>query len=155
MGLGLDPTVDYCLEVSDKFLQLCSDKPGTVAGAHELMDYLRGRGYRIHLCINGFHEVQYKKLRASGLLGYFHTVILSEDAGANKHSPRFFEYAFRQSAALPATTLMIGDNFTTDILGAMQAGLDTLYFCRWPEVQIPQPPTYEVSSLPEIMQILG
>ena len=103
---------------------------------------------------NGFHEVQYKKLTASGMKDYFTTVILSEDAGANKPSPQFFDYAFRISGANPATTLMIGDNFDTDIMGAKQAGLDVLYFNRFPAYPAPQPVNYEVSSLRDIIKLL-
>ena len=154
LGHGLNVTEQYCLEASDRFLDFCSDKPGVVEGAHELMDYLRGRGYRIHLCSNGFHEVQYKKLRACGLHDYFDTIILSEDAGANKPSPQFFDYAFRQSKAPKQATIMLGDNYNTDILGAQQAGLDTLYFNRYPDYPAPNPVTYEVTSLREVMDIL-
>ena len=153
-GQGLDVTEQYCLEVSDRFLDLCSSKPGVVEGAHELMDYLRQRGYRMHMCSNGFHEVQYKKLRACGLSDYFSTIILSEDAGAQKPSPLFFDYALRKSGAQKATTLMIGDNYNTDILGAKTAGLDTLYFNRYPDYPAPNPVTFEVTALGEIMNIL-
>ncbi|MBR2155131.1 MAG: YjjG family noncanonical pyrimidine nucleotidase [Bacteroidaceae bacterium] len=154
-GKGLDhPSVEYCLQVGDKFLELCADKPGVVEGAHQLMDHLRSKGYRMHMCSNGFHEVQYRKLRASQLLDYFDTIILSEDAGANKPSPVFFDYAFRQSAAIPATTLMIGDNFSTDIQGALWRGIDTIYFNRHPDIPAPLPVTFEVHSLAEIMQLL-
>ena len=154
VGRGLDVTVDLCLRISDLFLDFCSTKPGVVDGAHELMSYLKEKGYRMHMTSNGFHEVQYKKLTASGMKDYFTTVILSEDAGANKPSPQFFDYAFRISGANPATTLMIGDNFDTDIMGAKQAGLDVLYFNRFPAYPAPQPVNYEVSSLRDIIKLL-
>lgn len=153
-GQGLEPSIDYCLEASDLFLDFCSSKPGLVAGARELMDYLKERGYRMHMCSNGFHEVQYKKLRACGLHDFFDTIILSEDAGANKPSKQFFDYAFRQTGAQRETTLMIGDNFQTDILGAKHAGLDTAYFNRYPDYPAPEPVTYEVTRLSQLMDVL-
>ena len=108
----------------------------------------------MHMCSNGFHEVQYKKLHSCGLFDYFTTIILSEDAGANKPSQQFFDYAFKQSGAKPESTLMIGDNFNTDILGAQQAELDTIYFNRFPDYPAPQPITHEVHHLKDIMSIL-
>lgn len=145
---------DYCLELSDRFLDICSSKPGLVPGARELMNYLKGRGYRMHMCSNGFHEVQYKKLHACGLTDYFDHVILSEDAGFNKPAPEFFDYAIKMSGAEKATTLMIGDNFNTDILGAKRYGLATAFFNRFPEYPAPEPIDYEVTSLKQLMTIL-
>ena len=153
-GKGLDPTEEYCLKASDLFLDYCSSKPGLVEGAHELVDYLKNKGYRMHICSNGFHEVQYKKLRACGLFDYFDTIILSEDAGANKPSKQFFDYALQKSGAVKAKTLMIGDNFNTDILGAKQAGFDTAYFNRFPDYPAPEPVTFEVTNLSQLMDIL-
>ena len=142
-----------CLTINDRFLDYCSSKPGVIDGAHELMDYLKGKGYRMHMCSNGFHEVQYKKLDACGLRDHFDTIILSEDAGANKPSKAFFDYAFQRSGASPATTLMIGDNLRTDIVGAKEAGLDTILFNRW-DVEPEGIPTFTVSSLLQIKDIL-
>ena len=153
-GQGLDVTEPFCLEMSDKFLEFCSSKPGVVEGAHELMDYLKGRGYRMHMTSNGFHEVQYKKLMACGLKDYFDTVILSEDAGANKPSQQFFDFAFKLSGAKAENTLMIGDNFDTDIMGAKRAGMDVLFFNRFPDFPAPQPIDYEVTALRDIMKLL-
>ena len=153
-GQGLDPTEAYCLKASDLFLDYCSTKPGLVEGARELVDYLKEKGYRMHICSNGFHEVQYKKLQSCGLYGMFDTIILSEDARANKPSEQFFDYAFEVSKAPKASTLMIGDNFNTDILGAKQAGLDTAFFNRFPDYPAPEPVTFEVTSLHQLMEIL-
>ncbi len=152
-GSRLCPTDEECLHISDVFLDYCSCKPGVIEGAHELMDYLKSGGYRIHMCSNGFHEVQYRKLAACGLKDYFDTVILSEDAGANKPSTRYFDYAIATTGATPRRTIMIGDNPSTDIGGAQAYGLDTIYFNPHNK-PIAVCPTHTVSRLSEIQKIL-
>ena len=155
-GQGLEPTEALCLQLNDCFLDLCSSKPGVVEGAHQLMDYLHQRGYRMHMTSNGFHEVQYKKLAACGLGSYFSTIILSEDAGANKPSPQYFDYAIRVSGASRESTLMIGDNLQTDIMGALSSGIDALLFNRW-HIDLPDRPpfpTFVANSLSDIHNIL-
>lgn len=152
---GLSADSDYCREVSDRFLEFCSRKPRVIDGAHELMRHLKAKGYRTHICSNGFHEVQYKKLAASNMTQYFDTVILSEDAGAPKPSPVFFDYALRTTGAKRKTTIMIGDNYVTDIEGAMNSGLYTILFRRWEKDFVPpRQVTHVVNTLAEIMEIL-
>ena len=156
VGQGLEVTEPLCLEMSDKFLDFCSSKPGVIEGARELMDYLKQKGYRMHMCSNGFHEVQYKKLAACGFRDYFDTIILSEDAGVNKPSPLYFNYAFKVSGADRETTLMIGDNLQTDIQGALSAGIEALLFNRW-QVSVGESavkPTFVVDKLLDIKKLL-
>ncbi len=153
-GKGLNPSKEFCLEVSDKFLQFCSNKSGLVDGALELIKYLKQKNYKLHICSNGFHEVQYKKLNACGLINYFDTIILSEDAGVNKPDVRFFEFALQKSSAKKETTLMIGDNFSTDILGAINSGISTMFFNRKNNFIAPQKVDYQITSLKEAMEIL-
>ena len=156
VGKGIEITKELCLEISDRFLDFCASKPGVISGAHEMMDYLKQSGYRMHMCSNGFHEVQYKKLDACGLRDYFDTIILSEDAGVNKPSKAYFDYALKVSGASRETTLMIGDNLQSDILGALHAGLDAMLFNRWqvPSEEFPQNLTFVVSTLNDIKTIL-
>ena len=155
IGMGERVTKEFCLEVSDWFLECCADKPGVIEGAYELLDYLKSKGYRMHFTSNGFDEVQYRKLRASRTLEYFDTIILSEDAGANKPSKAYFDYAFKVSGAKKETTLMIGDNFVTDIMGAKEAGLDVMFFNQHPEsFQATAPVNFEVNKLTDIIKYL-
>ena len=154
-GDNCDTSTHYCLKMSDTFLELCSTKPGVVDGAHELLDHLRTRGYRLHICSNGFAEVQHRKIEAAGMRHHFDTVVLSDEAGANKPSAQFFDFAFAQTKADRAHTLMIGDNFSTDIVGAMNVGIDTAFFNRHPEsFTAPTAPTREVHALDELREWL-
>ena len=51
---------------------------------------------------------------------------------------------------------MIGDNLQSDILGALNAGLDAMLFNRWqiPSEEFPQNLTFAVETLSEIKAIL-
>ncbi len=149
-------TPRWCVEASDRYGDIISREPGTVPGAKELLEYLTGKGYRLHICSNGFHEVQSRKLRSAGLDSYFTTVILSEDAGANKPCTQFFDYALATTGARRESTIMIGDHYDTDIAGAINAGLDTIFFNRWsvdPRT-LDRQPSHIVNSLKEIEKIL-
>ncbi len=162
LGNGANLSDEFCLQLGDVFLEFNCTKTGVVEGAHDLLDYLKSRGYRLHICSNGFTEVQYRKLDMVGMSDYFDTIVLSEQAGVNKPSPKFFDFAFSQSKAVPTSTIMIGDNLNTDIQGAMGVGLDTVYFNRYHQPlpcsssaspTVPRP-TFTVYALDEVKQIL-
>lgn len=130
-------------------------EPRPVEGALELLAYLKERSYRLHLCSNGTREGRLRKLRAIGIEEYFLTIVTSQDAEADKPAPWFFEYALMQAEAKAERTLMIGDNYDTDIVGAAAVGIDTLLFNRWERDWMPPGPvTYRVNELKEIMKII-
>lgn len=153
--LGIEnPSLELCKAFSDAFLARCATMPGEIEGAIDLLQYLKGKGYKLHICSNGFHEVQFGKLRASNMLEYFDNIILSEDVGINKPSPKFFEYAFQIANTTPSQSIMIGDSIATDIMGAINAGMDSIYFKRNNSNSYEVIPTYTVTSLDQIKNIL-
>ncbi len=67
----------------------------------------------------------------------------------------FFDYAMKMSSASVDSTIMIGDNFNTDIMGAKNYGIDTLFFNAHPDdFTAPEPVTFEVNRLLDIKNVL-
>ena len=122
-------------------------------GALELLDYLAPK-YEMYILSNGFMELQSQKMATTGLTKYFKRVILSEEIGVNKPHPAFFEYAFAVSGAQKDSTLMIGDAFDSDIVGAANVGIDQMFLNRKGEKNLPFRPTFEVTALDEIRNYL-
>ena len=116
--------------LSTDFLVIMSTKTKLVPYAQEVLDELRAHAYHLSIVSNGFRNVQYDKLRNSGLLHYFDTIVLSEEVGFMKPDPRFFEHALEKSAANASQVLLVGDNYEVDVLGARQYGIDALHFNR-------------------------
>lgn len=122
-------------------------------GAIELLEYLSPK-YEMFILSNGFVELQSKKMATTGLTKYFKRVILSEEIGVNKPAPELFEYALRVAGADRNSTLMIGDAFESDILGAANAGLDQMFLNRRGEKNLSFRPTFEITELCEIRKYL-
>lgn len=155
LALAFEASEEYCQRMSDRFLELCVSKPGVIAGAHEMLAYLKACGCRLHIASNGFREIQYRKMEAAGLAQYFDSVILSEDAGANKPSEVFFDYALKQTGASRETSLMIGDNYDNDVVGALDYGMDAMLFNRWDTSFVPpRKVTYLVNALSEVQSLI-
>jgi len=98
-------------------------------GTFEILEHLKPK-YKMHIITNGFNEVQFKKIENSGLTTYFDKIITSESVGVKKPNPIIFQYALEQAKATSSESIMIGDNWEADIMGAKNAGLDVI-FCNF------------------------
>lgn len=140
--------------VGDDFLETTIKQTGLVAYARELMDYLHTNGYQLIVLSNGFREVQYRKINASGLACYIDHIVLSEEIGAQKPAPQIFDFAMQLAKAPKEQVIMIGDNVETDIKGAYDFGLDSILFDPKQEQKDNFYATYRVAGLKEIEKIL-
>ena len=149
---GIDDA-EYAKRLSDDFLERTTFMTKLIDGTIDLLEYLKPK-YTMHILSNGFREVQYKKIENSKLTQYFDKIILSDDVGINKPHIDFFNYALQSTNTNPFETLMIGDSWDADILGAYNSNIDQL----WYNPQELQPneftPTYCVKTLEEIKEIL-
>lgn len=136
-------------EMSGEYLQILPFKTKLFPYTIEIIEYLVGKNYVLHLITNGFEEVQWGKLRNSQIDHYFKEVITSEKAMALKPHKEIFEYALQAANASKAESIMIGDNLDADIRGAMEAGLDTIFVNHIGE-KTELKPTYIIHHLKEL-----
>lgn len=120
--------------------------------AINVLEYLRGKGYALHLITNGFETVQHSKLKHSGLTGFFEEVITSEGSNSLKPHKQIFEYALRKTRATSKESIMLGDDIEADIVGAKNAGIDQVYI-NHKHIAPPVQPTYTVYALKELENI--
>jgi putative hydrolase of the HAD superfamily len=139
-------------DMSVKFLELLPTRTILFPFTKEILEYLTGRGYALHLITNGFEEVQHRKLKYSGIDMFFKEVITSEGSGCLKPNKEIFEYALSKANALPMESIMLGDTLEVDIQGAMNAGIDQV-FVNHHGIVTAMKPTYTISSLKELKAI--
>ena len=96
-------------------------------GTIDLLKRLEGH-FSMHIITNGFEEVQWVKLEKSGLLPYFDKVITSEKVGVKKPDVKIFHYAMIEANASINESIMIADDFKTDIAGAIEVGMRCIYY---------------------------
>lgn len=124
-----------------------------IDGAIELLEYLRPK-YNMYILSNGFKELQSHKMRTAGIDKYFDALILSEDIGVNKPNRELYEYALEKTGSKLEESIMIGDMFETDIVGAANIGMKQIYFNAKKKESHTFAPTYMVTELLQIKDIL-
>ncbi|WGH75415.1 YjjG family noncanonical pyrimidine nucleotidase [Tenacibaculum tangerinum] len=95
--------------------------------ALEVLNYLEGK-YQLHIITNGFEEVQNLKLKKSGIRQFFKQIITSESVGVKKPNRLVFEYALKVADAQAHESVMVGDSYEADIVGALNSGLNAIHF---------------------------
>ncbi len=91
-------------------------------GLVDALTLARGSGVRVAVISNseGMLEGLFEKL---GILGALDLVVDSGIVGVEKPDPRIFRVALDRFGVPPERALHLGDNFSTDVLGARAAGI--------------------------------
>ncbi len=144
---------EFILSFNEDFLNRTTQKTKLLPYTIEILDYLKPK-YSLYILSNGFEEVQYRKIQNSNLASYFDGVILSDSVGVNKPHPRIFEEALCLSHSGKEDTIMIGDSWDADILGAKNTGIDQVWYDLAIEKKGDFDPTYHIRSLIELKEIL-
>ena len=138
-------------ELSIAYLEILPTQTVLVPHAKELLEYCKDK-YEMNLITNGFDTTQRLKLQYSGIARYFNHLVTSEKSNSMKPHKDIFDYAIKAAGADIETSIMIGDAIDVDILGAINVGMDTVYYNPHKKPH-ERKPTYEIIHLEELMKI--
>lgn len=121
-----------CREIDTAYLAFLSSRPHEVDGASALLRAL-ARTALVGVISNGFTDTQYRKLQASGLWRWVTRTVISDETGIQKPSAAIFEYALEETGCVArpftaAAPIFVGDNFSNDVAGALEAGWRAVWF---------------------------
>jgi len=110
---------------------------------------------RLGVVTNGPCDLQYAKLDASELRGYFGAVAISRMVGILKPDARIFALALDQLGVSAADAAFVGDMLKTDIAGAHAAGMKAVWLNRDRRTVADGPsPDAEIAALSELRAVL-
>ena len=118
---------DLVHQLSEDYITYLTDNNYLFDNTIEILDYLNLR-YNLHILSNGFEEVQYRKLIKSNIHHYFKTITNGETIGVKKPNPHIFHHAIEKANTSIKNSIMIGDGYEADILGAINVGMDVVFF---------------------------
>lgn len=138
--------------LAEDYLTHLATRSGLFPHTRETLEYLSSK-YSLGIITNGFPDVQYNKLKSSGISDFFSGVFTSEIVGFRKPDTNIFLRALQSCGAAANESLMVGDGLEVDIAGARNAGMDQVYFNP---LKIPHSHevTYEIQSLHELKNFL-
>lgn len=151
-ALNYSITLDEINIISNLFIDYLTSNNHLIEGTIETLEYLKDK-YVLHIITNGFSFVQDVKLQKSNLDKYFVSITNSEAAGHKKPHENIFKHALTSANASKTESIMIGDSFEADVLGAINFGINAVYFNPKAEM-ISQNQIIQIQSLTQLKNIL-
>ncbi|MCI4347705.1 MAG: HAD family hydrolase [Thermoplasmata archaeon] len=101
-----------------------------VPGAPALLRHLHTSGKTVVVVTNNLRSEQAEKLRVIRLEGLVDHLVCSEQVGVTKPDPHIFQVALHRADAQARTSVMVGDSWEFDVVGAVEAGIRAVWFHR-------------------------
>lgn len=156
MGLSSRPDLDGAA-FNREYLDHLGEGSFLLDQAEELCRRLYKMGCRLYLATNGVSRAQYRRINGTPIAELFSALFVSEDTGYQKPMKEYFEAVLSKVPGFcPKRAIMVGDSLSSDIRGAVSAGLDSCWYNpRHLPNQSGVKPTYEISELLELEAIVS
>ncbi|WP_106764968.1 HAD family hydrolase [Pseudoruminococcus massiliensis] len=96
-------------------------------GALDLLRSLKEAGGKVYLLSNAQSSFTKPELKLLGIYDEFDGIVISSDEGCKKPDVKFYQTILKRYKLKKSETIMIGNDYITDIKGSHDAGLASLY----------------------------
>jgi len=141
-------------EIRDYWFTKLGDCAIAVDGLHNTLSELRNKGISLGIITNGPTGLQNLTIDALNLRPYMDCAIVSETVGINKPNAEIYEIALAEINQSAKDVWFVGDNPATDLIGAHQLGMTTVWVQGhhdWLEPSFQ--PDYTVDNISEMLQL--
>ncbi len=148
------------LKVNSEFIYAMSQNGILLDGAYDFMLKLKHavKDARCYVITNGATINAEGRLRSTGLDKFFEKVYISEWMGVNKPSKEFFDIVLEGVGEPKDSCIVIGDSLTSDMLGAQNASLTSVWFMPQGNIDSEKEKyniDYVASSYEELLKVLS
>ena len=118
------------LKVNNDFINTMAVNGVLMDGALDFVKRLKAEidDCRIYIITNGATVNAKGRIESTGLDQFIDGLFVSEDMGVSKPAPEYFDIVLREIAAPKDSCIVIGDSLSSDMLGAKNAGLTSVWF---------------------------
>lgn len=135
------------------FVEFLYDEIEMIDEVEGLLSYLSDK-YQIFAASNGVYDMQVNRIKKSNLDKYFKDIFVSDKIGFEKPDKRFFQKIMNFTKFSNNDLIMIGDSIKSDIIGAKNSNIKSIYFNKENKKNSDKNFTYQVKNLSEIKKIL-
>lgn len=141
--------------INELYQKALGDHVVMFPGAYDLCKELHGVKKQ-YVVTNGTIVAQNKKLKNTGLVKFFDKIFISDEVGYQKPDVRFFNHCFYEIPNFDLNkAIIIGDSLTSDMKGALNAGIDSCWFNpngldKSDDIRV----NYQVTKLEELRDII-
>jgi putative hydrolase of the HAD superfamily len=140
--------------MSDAYIESQRHGHVLIDGADRVVRAMKNSG-RLGLLTNGPADIQRLKVEGTGLADCFDAVVVSGEVGVGKPDPAVFLHALDQLGAEAKTTVMVGDSWERDVLGALGVGMSAVWVAGGrPRPETP-PGVSVIDSVAQLADVTG
>ncbi|RFZ77851.1 noncanonical pyrimidine nucleotidase, YjjG family [Lacrimispora amygdalina] len=141
------------IEAESRYRSFLGNSPELIPHAEDTLLQLKSMGKKLYTASNGVYSTQITRLKQAGIYDLFDGMFISEKVGNEKPSYHFFRHCFDHIPDFrQEETIMVGDSLSSDIQGAVNAGIDSCLFIRT-DSSVESAATHTIHDLTQLLSL--